>query len=147
MAKFGSKSKKKLLTVEIDLQVICWEVIRNFDFTVLFGARTPAFQFGLFKKGRKKINGVWRIVDRSKVVTFKDGYKKKSKHNEKPSLAVDLAPWPIDWKNINRFNYLAGLFMGAAERLNFERRIHSKIQWGGNWKTFKDWPHFQLKKN
>jgi len=147
MARFGRKSKAALATCHPDLQEICHEVIPYYDFTVLFGRRTPKFQFGLFQKGRKKINGVWRVVDKSKVVTYKDGYKKKSRHNSLVSGAVDIAPWPINWKNIREFNYLAGLFMGAAERLLYEHRITHKIQWGGRWKSFKDWPHFQIRIN
>ena len=60
-----------------------------------------------------------------------------SKHNRNPSQAVDVAPWPIDWANLERFHFLAGVIMGAAHE------EHVEIVWGGSW-SVKDLPHFEL---
>ena len=146
MAKFGRKSLSKLKTCHSDLRVIAHEAINDYDFTFIFGYRTPAFQFGLFKKGRKKINGVWKIVDKKKVVTHKDGYVKKSRHNSFPSTAMDLGPWPLDWEDKEEFSFLAGHIMSVANRLFYEGRIKNKLFWGARWRSFKDYPHFQLRK-
>lgn len=75
----------------------------------------------------------------------------KSKHNAKPSRAVDIAPYPIDWsanpQALERFVYLAGFVMASA------RRMGIGVRWGGNWKrnddmrkegAFRDYPHFEL---
>ena len=33
------------------------------------------------------------------------------RHNKKPSIAVDVAPYPIDWKDRERMTYFAGMVM------------------------------------
>ena len=63
-----------------------------------------------------------------------------SKHNQLPSLAIDLAPLPIDWNNLEQFHELAGHILEVAHLLEIS------IIWGGHWKTFKDYPHYELKK-
>jgi len=53
-------------------------------------------------------------------------------HNHHPSLAVDVAPYPIDWENTNRFFYLAGLVEGIAAMMGV------KVRFGGDWDSDKD---------
>ena len=60
-----------------------------------------------------------------------------SKHNIKPSLAVDVVPWPLDWTNIDRFIELGRIVKEEAEKLKID------VDWGGEWKTFKDYPHWE----
>lgn len=50
--------------------------------------RTPNEQFDIFKKGRTFKNGAW--VKTGEVVTYKDGFVNKSRHNYLPSTAVDI---------------------------------------------------------
>lgn len=57
----------------------------------------------------------------------------KSKHNVLPSMAVDLAPYPIDWGDMKRFEALRYYAQGVAAGLGIRIRI---ISW--------DWPHFEL---
>lgn len=120
MPKFGKTSKKRLATCHEQLQEICELAIKQFDFAVLCGHRTREDQNKLYPKFSKV---KWP----------------HSMHNKKPSLAVDLAPWPIDWSDIGRFSFLALVIHAAAKTLGY------RIEWGGDWKTFKDYPHFQLK--
>lgn len=62
-----------------------------------------------------------------------------SKHNSLPSLAVDLAPSsPIKWGDIEAFKKLGEDVKKQAAALG----IH--IRWGGDFKTFKDYPHFEI---
>ncbi len=69
-----------------------------------------------------------------------------SKHNQNPSLAADVAPWPLDWKDKERFYHFAGRVSGIAQMLGIA------IRWGGDWngnndlkdQTFYDLPHFEL---
>jgi peptidoglycan L-alanyl-D-glutamate endopeptidase CwlK len=64
------------------------------------------------------------------------------------SEAVDIIPWPIDWNDLNRFHFLAGIMFTAAAEVGVE------IVWGGDWdgdrdftdQDFNDLPHFQLKR-
>ena len=130
MPSFGVKSLEKLNTCHPDIIKVMNEAIKHTDFTVLYGTRTVAEQQALYAQGRTKPGP---------IVTNKDGVNKKSKHNYLPSLAVDIAPWPIDWNDIDRFKELAVVVKKAADTVGVA------IQWGGDWKTFKDWPHWEIK--
>lgn len=60
----------------------------------------------------------------------------KSKHNVTPSLAVDIAPYPIDWSTrtgVPRFAALRKYARGVARGMGINIRI---ISW--------DWPHYEL---
>ena len=128
MPNFSKQSESKLLTCHADLQTIFRTVIQRFDFTVICGFRTFEQQADIFATGfSKKEAG-------------------KSKHNLSPSLAVDVAPFPIDWKNEKAFYYLAGAVMLVAWELDIP------IRWGGDWnmndnlndQNFFDIGHFEL---
>lgn len=128
MPSFGAKSLAKLDTCDRRLQEICSLVIDNYDFTILEGHRSNERQDELFRQGKSKLQAG------------------ESKHNASPSLAVDLAPYPIDWDNTERFYLLAGfMFQGAAE-------LDIRLRWGGDWsrdwihtdQSFHDLPHFEV---
>lgn len=128
MPKFGKRSWSRLTTCHEDLQKILNEVIKEFDLTVLTGHRNKAEQ-------------------EEALATGHSGKKwPKSKHNVKPSIAVDIAPWPINWKDRERFTYLAGHVHMAAAMLGL------KVRWGGDWNrdtevsdnSFDDLVHFEL---
>lgn len=136
MPKFSKASLAKLETCHEDLQKVMHEAIKYIDFTVIYGHRSPEEQFELYKKGRKLVDGKWVKV--GATVTNLDGKNKKSNHNTNPSKAVDIAPYPIDWNNIQRFKDLAGVVKKAAETVGVQ------IQWGGDWKM-RDYPHYEVK--
>ena len=121
MPEFGRKSFLKLRTCHQDLQEILCEAIVHMDFTVLEGFRSMERQNMLSETGKSKLQ--WP----------------NSKHNTHPSRAVDIAPWPIDWNDLDRFRELAELIKKIAKEKGIE------IEWGGDWKNFIDMPHFQLK--
>jgi len=145
MATFSKASLAKVATCHPDLQKVLHEAINHYDFTVLFGHRTPEEQLKLFKQGRKLHNGVWVKV--GKTVTDKDGTVKKSKHNYKPSLAVDIAPYPVNWNNLDRFHKLKAVVFKAA------KKVGVSLVWGADWDgdgdikehSLQDYPHFELK--
>jgi len=139
MPKFGKRSKVQFETLSNYAQIVLHEAIKVYDFTILYGHRTPEEQFKLFKKGRILNSlGKWVIFNKKKVVTYCDGYNKVSDHNINPSPAFDIAPYPIDWKNIYRFYELAGIIKATAFSLNI------RVQWGGDWKRLKDFPHYKI---
>jgi hypothetical protein len=106
------------------------EVVRYYDCTVLSGHRTLREQQALYEQGRSK----------------KDGINNKSKHQSKPSKAVDVAPYPIDWEDKERFRCFGGFVMGVASQMGL------KVRWGGDWdgdwmftdQQFIDMPHFEV---
>lgn len=146
MPSFSKRSRNNLDTCHNDIIAVCNELILITDFTVLRGYAKPEEQFELYKKGREYRNDKWIVVYENNIVTYCDGFKKLSRHNESPSSAIDIVPYPINWKNINRFYFLAGSFLAIAYRLRVQGIIESGFEWGGHWKTFKDYPHLQIKK-
>lgn len=152
MPHYSKNSLDKLQTTHPDIITIFQEVIKIFDNVIVYGYRSPAVQFELYKKGRSLINGKWSITDKSKVVTYKDGINEKSKHNFDPALAVDAIPSPANYEDKERMYYFAGFVMCLAIKLKEERRISHDIRWGGNWdsdfdlhdQTFMDLAHFEL---
>ena len=136
MPKFGKQSLDRLATCDERIQKVMNEAIKHYDFTVLYGYRTPAEQFELFKQGRTLVGGVWKVT--GKTVTNLDGKTKMSNHNSNPSKAIDIAPYPIDWNNIQRFLDMAKVVKEAAKTVGVE------ITYGGDWKM-KDYPHFEVK--
>lgn len=137
MPAFGKKSLTILQRVHPDLVDVLTEAIKLVDFTVTYGHRTLEEQQALYAQGR---------TTPGKIVTKCDGVNNKSAHQGDPSLAVDLAPWPVDWSNRNRFYFLAGVIMGVASHMGV------KIRWGGDFNRngdltdddFVDIPHFEL---
>lgn len=128
MYKFGKTSQARLDTCHPKLQEILNEAIKYTDFSVTCGYRSEADQQKAFESGDSKLK------------------YPKSKHNTKPSMAVDVAPWPIDWDNIPRFAILAGIIKGIAMAKGIDVRLG--CDWAGDGditnQKFMDWPHIEL---
>lgn len=119
MPKFGRRSMKRLSEVHEDLQSIAHELIKRMDVSVLCGHRDEKEQNAAFYRGASRL--MWP----------------RSKHNKVPSLAMDLAPYPIDWADIARFNEMCDLVEAIAK----EKGI--KVRMGRDF-SFKDYPHVEL---
>ena len=109
MPQFSASSEESLQTCHPALQRLCRRVIETYDFTVLEGHRGKKRQNKLVEEGRSKVE--WP----------------NSMHNRKPSLAVDIAPYPIDWDAYNRFYELAGHMQQAFADLQGEGRIPAAV--------------------
>ncbi len=128
MPQFSETSLTRLATCDERLQRICMELIRQYDVTILQGFRSQLDQEKAFKDGKSKLH--WP----------------RSKHNQHPSTAVDIAPWPIDWGDRKRFFYMAGLTMAIANFMGIG------IRFGGDWdqdgtfhnNKFDDLVHFEI---
>lgn len=77
----------RLATCNRDIQTIMQEVVKFFDITIVEGHRTAERQHEHWSKGRHllpgadpKVRANWTVVDKNKIVTYKDGFEKKSKH-------------------------------------------------------------------
>lgn len=129
MPSFSARSRANLETCHEDLQRLFGEVIKHYDCTILCGHRGEEEQNEAFRQGRSQLQFP------------------QSKHNSLPSIAVDVAPYPIDWDNRSRFYHFGGLVLGISIGMGIP------IRWGGDWdmdtdlndQSFFDLPHFELK--
>lgn len=119
MPKFGSRSKQRLSECHPKLQEIMNEVIKIMDITILCGHRGEEEQNKAFNEGKSQLK------------------YPQSKHNKKPSLAVDVAPYPIDWNDLERFNRMCGIIEGIAHMKGIRIRLGRDF-------SFKDYPHIEL---
>lgn len=130
MPAFGKSSLDKLQTVHPTLRRVFDEVIKTVDCKILEGHRSIERQRALYSAGLSRIDGV----------------KKRGMHNHSPSLAVDCAPYPIDWKNYQRFREFAKVVIATAANMGIV------VRWGGDWdrdgdttdQKFNDLVHFEL---
>ena len=115
--KLGTRSMQSLSGVHPDLvDVVKLAItITGVDFTVIEGIRNINRQRELYKAGKSTTMNSRHITGH----------------------AVDLAPWPISW-DWGEFYPIADAMKEAAEDLDIS------IDWGGDWKSFPDGPHFQL---
>ena len=124
MPKFGKRSKERLKGVDSRLVNVLNTLIKIMDVTIIEGVRSQERQEELLKKGATKV--------------------KYSKHME--GKAVDLAPYPINWEDRERFHYMGGMLRGIGKQMNL------KIRWGGDWdsdgeiadNSFDDLVHVEL---
>jgi len=129
MPYFGKKSKERLNTCDSKLQKVFNEVIKHVDCSVLEGHREKDRQNKLYEEGKTKVK-------------YPNG-----RHNRQPSSAVDVTPYPVDWKDRERQTLFAGFVIGVASQMNIN------LRWGGDWdqdfqvvdNRFDDFPHFELK--
>lgn len=125
MPKFSKNSLDKLETCHKKLQFLFNEVIKEKDCIVLCGHRGREEQEKAFAAGNSKL------------------HFPRSKHNTLPSRAVDVVPYHDDiphihWSEIPDFINFADYVKEKAKEMNI------KIIWGGDWHSFKDYPHFEL---
>jgi len=81
------------------------------------------------------IEGVRHIDRQRKLVAQGKSQTMNSRHLT--GHAVDLAPYPLSW-DWEYFYPIADAMKDAAEELEVD------LEWGGDWKSFPDGPHFQL---
>jgi len=125
---YSETSKRELQTCHPLLQRLFYEVLKVMDHKIIQGERGKSLQDKYYYSGKSKVK--WP----------------HSPHNKKPSLAVDAAPCPLNWKDMNTFYYFAGIVKGTSEMMGIP------IRWGGDWdgdndlndQTFNDLCHYEL---
>ena len=129
---FGDKSKEHLSQAHPDLQRLFNDVIKTYACSVLCGHRGKEAQEAAFRDEKSRV------------------HFPNSKHNQLPSLAVDVAPYPVDWSDtkdaMKRWYHFGGYVKGVASTMGIT------IRWGGDWdgdfelrdQNFNDIPHFEL---
>ena len=129
MPRFGKRSISRLKTCDQKLQELFYEVVKHFVCSIFEGHRGEERQNKAFADGKSKVK-------------YPNG-----KHNQNPSIAVDVAPYPIDWSDRDRFHYFGGFVLGVAKEMGMN------IRWGGDWNQathtkdnkFDDLVHFEIK--
>lgn len=119
----GSVSKNNLKGVHPDLVKVVERAISltTVDFRVIEGLRSKQRQVELVNKGASKTLNSRHITGHAVDVAALVG----------GTIRWD---WPL-------YDKIAKAFKQAAKELNIP------IVWGGDWKTFKDGPHFELDRN
>ena len=128
MAKFSDRSRSRLVTCDPRLQQVFEAVVRNFDCTILEGHRDELRQNRMADEGKSQVR-------------WPDG-----KHNATPSLAVDVAAYPIAWDDRKRQTLFAGYVLATARAMGVD------LRWGGDWdrdtevrdNSFDDLVHFEI---
>lgn len=135
MPEFSETSKAKLRECHRDLVRVFNEVVKRFDCVILEGFRGKEDQDKAFRDGHSKLQ--WP----------------NGKHNRIPSIAVDVAPYPTDfkgwddeWKKRAQLYFFAGYVMSIAATLSVN------LVWGGDWSRtgdytqnkFDDLYHFEV---
>lgn len=116
----GARSKTRLNGLHKDLVAVVERAIEitGVDFTVLEGMRTLARQKKLVAKGASKTLNSRHLTGHAvDLGAYVDG-----------TVRWD---WPL-------YHVIAKAMKQAAEELNVD------MDWGGDWKSFPDGPHFQL---
>ncbi|MGP2471539.1 M15 family metallopeptidase [Yersinia sp. 2540 StPb PI] len=119
--RFGQISEHNLRGIHPDLVLIVRRALTlsTIDFRVIEGIRTPERQRQLVRNGSSKTLNSRHLTGH----------------------AVDLAPMvnnQIPWEDWSTFHQVAKAMKQAAKEMELP------LQWGGDWKTFKDGPHFEL---
>lgn len=87
------------------------------------------------KKEQDELYSIGRTVKGKKVTNARGG---ESPHNYNPSFAFDIAfvniQRKLDW-SISLFEDFAGII----------KEVSNEVIWGGDFRSFKDRPHFELK--
>ncbi len=120
MYQLGPRSKQRLKGVHPDLVRVVERAIEitTVDFTVLEGLRSPERQKALMEAGASQTLNSRHITGH----------------------AVDLGAWVgdevrWDWP---LYHKIAAAMKDAAQQEGVQ------IVWGGDWRSFKDGPHFEL---
>ena len=121
MYKLSKKSQERLETCDERLITIVNDVCKVMDVTVLCGHRGKDEQEKAFNEVKSRAH-------------FGQSY-----HNALPSLAVDIAPYPINWDVKDpRWEIMCNLVLYIANRY----RINVKL--GRDFSKLKDYPHIEL---
>ena len=123
LRKFSERSKAKLQGVDPRLVKVAEIALQRspFDFGITEGLRTAERQKQLVAEGKSQTLKSRHLLGRAiDFVVYING---------KPN-------WDLD-----NYQKVAQVFKQVAAEEGIE------IEWGGDWKTFKDGPHIQLKDN
>lgn len=148
MPRFSARSLERLSSVDPKLQKVFKRAIEisKQDFSITEGLRTKEQCYINWGKGRTAsqctaigISTKYARPDLPKVTWLKNPLNSNHYNMSGVGRAVDVVPYPVDWDDLNKFKLIADAVKQASNELGV------KVEWGGDWKTSKDYPHFELK--
>lgn len=124
---YSEASLARLAEATIEQQKLWMAVADHWDVSIIEVYRSPERQAELFAQGPE--------VTKVRV----------SKHNSMPSEAVDAAPYPIDWNDIDQFIRFTYFVKGMAAAMGMEYK--NGADWDGDNDyadhSFLDWVHWE----
>lgn len=126
---FDPGSAHRLSQAHHLLQLLMNEAIKKTPFMILDSQRGRHAQEQAFAQGHSKV------------------HFGNSAHNWSPSVALDVAPLPLDWHNARAFMDLGlGVIMPLAHALHIPIRWGADFNRDGNYTndSFVDMPHYEL---
>lgn len=130
MPSFGADSKAIISKVHPELQRLFNAVVQEWDCKAIRGLATATEQHKLWLQGRGLPGPI--VTDKDGIINLSDHQKTVLINGVNYGLALDIAPYPIQWGDTNRFYAFAGYVLGRA----YDMEI--KIQWGGDWDSDRD---------
>lgn len=125
---YGKTSLERLETVDRRHQIAAMKVADKYDTSIIEGHRSVERQLELYEQ-------------RPRVTHVKFG-----KHNVKPSMAIDMAPYPIDWSDEEQmveFGYFVlGVYHGIGVPCRWGGDFDRDMEWRDS--TFFDLVHFEI---
>jgi len=138
---YGSGSWKKLMSCHPKIQSLFVEAIKYFNLSVDCGTRGRKAQEKAKAEKRSDVNYPDSIHNPDNPVNA----------DKKGVRAIDVLPYPVDWKDKERFMYTGGKIMLLAKQMDIPMR------WGADWnrdsrmrdddkrKALRDYPHFEYR--
>ena len=129
MPRFGKRSMANLEGVHPLLVDWAFRLVTKFDITVSSGVRDLTTQRQYVASGASKTMNSMHLLQT-------DGY----------GHAIDIAPYPINYKRTRNFDIMAGIGLCLSWEMDVP------IRWGGDWdrdldpydQSFNDTGHFEL---
>lgn len=141
MPAFSARSLERLAGCDVRLQQLFLEVVKHVDCTVLQGKRTEA------EAAQNRADGTSHTNHSLHVYPL-----------GAPSLAIDVAPYPVEWpdpkaqgrayvKKLAEWYRFNGFVLGIAAQMGIPLR--TGCDWDRDWdvedQTFDDLPHYELR--
>jgi len=130
---YGQTSLTRLATCHLVIQTLMRRAMetcpKGLDWSIVCGHRGEAEQEAAVRAGASKV------------------HYPRSKHNKSPSMAVDVAPFvrgEISWFAPD-YPPVARHIKATWAAMTDEERGGFTLSWGGDWTSFVDRPHWELR--
>lgn len=130
--KWGNKSFQVRKSLHPNLRLLCDLTLRKYDISLISGLREEEEQNSYYDQGTSKVRWPNSFHNKTKDPSLEE-------MSFLLSDAVDLIPADTGYESKERFNEVAQHMKAWALVLGIE------LEWGGDFNTFYDGAHFQLR--